>query len=120
MLTSVCKQMGETKMSIRCYFLGAYNSEGVKGIVGGSDRIAAVKAVISAAGGTLNHVSFLRGPFDIIVDMEMPNTETIMGAMAAVNASGAFSNLMYLECVDNEPIVAVAQKIIKSYTPANA
>ena len=107
-------------MSIRCYFLGAYNAEGLTGIIGGSDRIAAVKAVVAAAGGKLNHVSFVRGPFDIIVDLEVEDVATMQGTMAAVSASGAFSNIMYLECHDIEPVRAAAQKIVGSYQPANA
>ena len=56
-------------MSIRAIMMGAYNSEGAKGIIGGSDRMAAVKAVAEAAGGSVNHVSFMRGRMDIIVDL---------------------------------------------------
>ena len=81
---------------------------------------AAVTSSAPAAGGTLNHVSFVRGPYDIIVDMELPDADTMQGAMAVVYASGAFSNCIYLECVDHLPIVAAAQKIVGSYTPPNA
>jgi len=56
-------------MTIRAILIGAYGSEGTKGILGGSDRMAAVKAVAEAAGGSVNHVSFLRGDMDIYVDM---------------------------------------------------
>ena len=45
-------------MTIRAILIGAYGSEGTKGILGGSDRMAAVKAVAEAAGGSVNHVSF--------------------------------------------------------------
>ena len=36
-------------MTIRAILMGAYNSDGAKGIIGGSDRMAAVKAVAEAA-----------------------------------------------------------------------
>ena len=49
-------------MSVRCLFLGNYTAESLKGILGGSDRMAAVKGVVEAAGGTVNTVSFARGP----------------------------------------------------------
>ena len=45
-------------MSVRCLFFGKYTPESIKGIMGGSDRMAAVKAVVEAAGGTVNMVSF--------------------------------------------------------------
>ena len=48
-------------MSVRCLFFGKYTPESIKGIMGGSDRMAAVKAVVEAAGGTVNMVSFTRG-----------------------------------------------------------
>lgn len=49
-------------MTIRAIMMGAYNSEGAKGIIGGSDRMAAIKAVAEAAGGSVNFASFMRGP----------------------------------------------------------
>ena len=38
----------DRKMSVRVYFMASYAPEGVKGIIGGSDRIAAVEQVVSA------------------------------------------------------------------------
>ena len=107
-------------MSIRAIMMGAYNSEGAKGIIGGSDRMAAVKAVAEAAGGSVNHVSFLRGKMDIIVDFNVPDTASMMGIMAAAHASGSFTSLEIHECIDNAPLVAAAQRIMKAYVPANA
>jgi uncharacterized protein with GYD domain len=107
-------------MTIRAILIGAYGSEGTKGILGGSDRMAAVKAVAEAAGGSVNHVSFLRGDMDIYVDFNIPDAATLMGVAAAVHASGSFANLQYYECIDNAPVVAAAKKILKSYVPANA
>ena len=40
-------------------FFGKYSPESIKGIMGGSDRMAAVKAVVEAAGGTVNLVQHL-------------------------------------------------------------
>ena len=107
-------------MSIRAIMMGAYNSEGAKGIIGGSDRMAAVKAVAEAAGGSVNHVSFLRGKMDIIVDFNVPDTASMMGIMAAAHASGSFTSLEIRECINNAPVVAEAQRIMKAYVPANA
>ena len=38
-------------MTIRAIMMGAYNSEGAKGIIGGSDRMAAIKAVAEQQAG---------------------------------------------------------------------
>ena len=107
-------------MSVRCLFLGNYTAESLKGILGGSDRMAAVKAVVDAAGGTVNMCSFARGPYDIVLDMNVPSQEMMMGAMATVQASGSMSETMYLECVDGDPIWDAARSIATAYKPANA
>ena len=41
-------------MTIRAILMGSYNSEGAKGIIGGSDRMAAIQAVAEAAGGSVS------------------------------------------------------------------
>ena len=110
----------EKEMSIRCIMMGSYNAEGAKGIIGGSDRMAAVKTVAEAAGGSVNFASFMRGRMDIIVDFNVPDAATMMGIMAAANASGTFTSLEVHECVDYAPAVAAAQRIMKAYVPANA
>ena len=110
----------EKEMSIRCIMMGSYNAEGAKGIIGGSDRMAAVKTVAEAAGGSVNFASFMRGRMDIIVDFNVPDAATAMGVMAAAHASGTFASLEVHECIDNGPVVAAAQRIMKAYVPANA
>lgn len=107
-------------MSVRCIFLGKYTAESIKGIMGGSDRMAAVKAVVAAAGGSINNMSFTRGPFDVIVDVEMPSAEMMLGSMATIQASGSMEDLMYLECVEGDPIWDAARTIAAAYKPANA
>jgi len=100
--------------------MGSYNAEGAKGIIGGSDRMAAVKTVAEAAGGSVNFASCMRGRMDIIVDFNVPDAATAMGVMAAAHASGTFASLEVHECIDNGPVVAAAQRIMKAYVPANA
>ena len=107
-------------MSVRCLFFGKYTPDSIKGILSGSDRMAAVKAVVEAAGGSVNMVSFTRGPYDVVVDMNLPSQEIMMGAMATVEASGSMSNTMYLECVDGDPVWEAARSIASTYKPANA
>jgi len=107
-------------MSVRCLFFGKYTPDSIKGILSGSDRMTAVKAVVEAAGGSVNMVSFTRGPYDVVVDMNLPSQEIMMGAMATVEASGSMSNTMYLECVDGDPVWEAARSIASAYKPANA
>ena len=107
-------------MSVRCLFFGKYTPDSIKGILSGSDRMAAVKAIVEAAGGSVNMVSFTRGPYDVVVDMNLPSQEIMMGAMATVEASGSMSNTMYLECVEGDPVWEAARSIASAYKPANA
>lgn len=107
-------------MSVRCYLIGKYTSESIKGIIGGSDRMNAVQTLVEAAGGKVNHSSFVRGPMDVIVDCEVPDHETMMGLVTTVLASGSMEDAMYLECVDADPIWVSARKMASSYTAANA
>lgn len=82
--------------------------------------MAAVKAVAEAAGNSTNFASFLRGKMDIIVDFNVPDANTLMGVAAASHASGTFTSLQVHKCIDHAPVVTAAQKINKSYVPANA
>ena len=107
-------------MSVRCLFLGNYTAESLKGILGGSDRMAAVKGVVEAAGGTVNTVSFARGPYDVVVDMNLPSHEMMMGAMATVRASGSITDAIYIELIDGDPVWEAARSIADAYKPANA
>ena len=77
-------------------------------------------SVAEAAGGSVNFASFMRGRMDIIVDFNVPDAATAMGVMAAAHASGTFASLEVHECIDNGPVVAAAQRIMKAYVPANA
>ena len=68
----------------RFYVMGTYGAHGMKGILGGSDRAAAVEAIVEAVGGSLPNLSFTSGEHDIIVDVEAPSAVAMMGVIAAV------------------------------------
>ena len=100
-------------MTIRAIMMGAYNSEGAKGIIGGSDRMAAIKAVAEAAGGSVNFASFMRGPYDIIVDFNVPDANTMMGVMAAAQASGTFTFLWFTNASITHQWLLRLRKLLK-------
>tara|TARA_B100001057_G_C22453044_1_gene795827 strand:+ start:257 stop:661 length:405 start_codon:yes stop_codon:yes gene_type:complete len=105
---------------LRCLFLGNYPAESRKGILGGSDRIAAVKGIVEAAGGTVNMVSFARGPFDFVVEMNLPTHEIMMGAMVTVRASGSITGAIYIELIDGDPFWEATRSIAGAFKLANA
>ena len=98
-------------ISVKYLILGKYTADSIKGMMGGSDRIAAVQAVVKAAAGTVNMVSFTRGHFDIVLDMNLTSQEMMIGALATVKASGSIEEAMYLECVEGNPIFDAARSI---------
>ena len=66
--------------------------------------MAAVQAVVDVAGGKVNMCSFARGRYDIVLDMNVPSQEMMMGAMAMVKASGSISDAIYIELIDGDPV----------------
>lgn len=103
---------------MRTIFLACYAPHAVKGIIGGSDREAAIKALLESVGGKLESVMFTRGEFDVAVIAEMPDQSTAMGLTMAVQASGAFAKMTVLEELNMKLVIPAAQKAAKVYEPA--
>ena len=103
----------------RIIMLGTYSIAGLKGLISGSDRRAAVEALMSAVGGTCNDIHFTRGKYDVVVDCTLPSQNAVMGA-AAIKASGGFVIAAYVEIVDIDAVKTEAQKIAKAYVPPNS
>ena len=103
---------------MRTIFLACYTPQAVKGLIEGSDREAAVRAVLEAVGGKLESLMFTRGEYDVAVIADMPDQSTGVGVTMAVQASGAFSKFTVLEELDMRPVLAAAQKAAQAYKPA--
>lgn len=103
---------------MRTIFLGCYAPHAVKGLIGGSDREAAIVALLDSVGGTLESLMFTRGEYDVAVVTEMPDQNTGVGLTMAIQASGAFTKITVLEELDMNPVLAAAQKAAQIYEPA--
>ena len=103
---------------MRIMFLGCYAPQAVKGLITGSDREAAINALLDAVGGRLISLVFTRGEYDVVATIDVPDQNTGMGLTMAVRASGAFTKMTVLEELDMGPIIATAQKAAKVYEPA--
>lgn len=101
-------------------FLGCYAPDSWKGIIGGSDRRAAIEALLSETGGSLESLMLTRGEFDVMAVVDMPDQATGIGVAMAIHASGAFTRISLLEEIDVEAAVAVAQKAAAAYKPAGS
>ena len=103
---------------MRTIFLACYAPHAVKGLISGSDREAAVKALLDSVGGRLESLMFTRGEYDIAVIVELPDQSTSVGLTMAVQASGAFTKMTVLNELDMTPVIVAAQKAAKVYEPA--
>ena len=103
---------------MKTIFLGCYSPNAVKGLIGGSDRRAAVEALLATVGGKLESMFFTRGEYDIALVAEFEDRETAMGLTMAIQASGAFSKMCILEELDMEKVLPSAQAAAKVYQPA--
>ena len=92
--------------------------EGLKGLMAGSDRKAAIEALLNEVGGSLESLSFTRGEYDVVVVATFPNTNSLVGVATAIKASGAFEKATYLEELDIAEVIGVASKAVGAYTPA--
>jgi len=102
---------------MKCIYLVNYAASGMKGLMQGSDREAAAKALVESQGGKLINFMFARGKYDVAVTVDVPNQAGTLGVAMLLRASGAFSDVIVLEEVDLKAIVAAAQKASKNYTP---
>ena len=103
---------------MRVVFLGCYAPHAMKGIIAGSDREAAVKALLDSVGGTLDSVMFTRGEFDVVVLADVPDEAAGIGLAMAIHASGAFTRISVRNELNMELVLSAANKAMKIYKPA--
>ena len=103
---------------VQALLLGKYHAHALKGLIAGSDRKAAVEAMMSAVGGAVNSIQFARGKYDVVVEVSAPSNEALLGVVVALQSSGAFETADYLEYVNIQPIIEHAKKVGAAYKPA--
>ena len=104
---------------MKAMLLGTYTPEALKGLMGGSDRKASVEALLSQVGGSLESIMFTRGPYDVVVIAEFPDSTSLVGTVTALKAGGSFSQTAYLEVIDLPSVIKTANKAAGAYTPAS-
>ena len=103
---------------MKAILLGTYTANVLKGLMAGSDRKAAIEALLNEVGGSLESLSFTRGEYDVVVVATFPNTTSLVGVATAIKASGAFEKATYLEELDIAEVIGVASKAADAYMPA--
>ena len=103
---------------MRTIFLGCYAPNAMKGLIAGSDREAAINALLGSVGGKLESLMFTSGEFDVVAVAEIPDREQGAGLTMAIKASGAFSKIIALEELNMAAVLPAAQTAAKIYEPA--
>jgi uncharacterized protein with GYD domain len=102
---------------------GNYTLQGIKGMVGSpSDREAAVRPLVEAAGGTLKLFLVTTGDSDFLMVVEGPGMEKgMMAALMVAAASGAATNMRTVQAFTSEEFTAMQRQaagMVASYRPA--
>ncbi|SMX23368.1 GYD domain-containing protein [Boseongicola aestuarii] len=101
---------------------GCYTSNAIKGLLAApSDREAAVRPLVEAAGGRM--VSFLvtTGDTDFSMVIETDDTEGLMSALMVAGATGTVSNLKTVQAFTSAQFLSAQKKaasIAANFKPA--
>ncbi len=110
-------------MSFYLYQL-SYTPEAVKALIANpTDRKAAAAKLISGLGGTLHHLFFAFGTYDVICLIEGPNDKMMAAGAMAVAAAGTVSSASTTKLLTMEEAMeamAMAGKATGTYKPPMA
>lgn len=90
---------------------GKYTASALKAMVEKpSDREAAARAIVEAAGGTLENFYLLTGDNDFSIKATIDNAEDLIAGLIAAGASGSVSNLKTVRAFTSEEFTAMQKK----------
>ena len=90
---------------------GRYTAAAIKGMVAKpSDREAAARAIVEAAGGTLENFYFLTGDNDFSIKVSIDRAEDLIAGLMATAASGSVSNVKTVRAFTAEEFTAMQKK----------
>ena len=99
---------------------GNYTSSAMKGMVANpSDREAATRTIVEAAGGTLESFYVTTGDNDFAIKVTIDDAADLIAGLMATGASGAVSNLKTVRAFTSDEFTAMqkrAGEIAKAYT----
>ena len=106
----------------KIYLKAKYTPEALKGFLSSpsDDRKQAVNKLVDSIGGNVLSFDIVRGPYDIIISVEVSNFAAVAGAKIAVQSSGMVSDAVILEAIDMTEIVTQASTALGNYTKPGA
>ena len=104
------------------YMMAKYTPEALKGFLSSpsDDRKQAVDKLVESIGGKVLSFDIVRGPYDIIISVEVSDFAAVAGAKIAVQSTGMVSDAVILEAVDMTKIVTQASTALGNYTKPGA
>ena len=90
---------------------GNYTAEAMKGMIANpSDREAAARAVVDAAGGTLESYYVTTGASDFAIKVTVDDVTDLIAGLMATGASGAVSNLQTVRAFTADEFTEIQKK----------
>ncbi len=90
---------------------GNYTSSAIKGMIENpSDREAAARAVVAAAGGTLETFYLTTGDNDFSIKVTIDNVTNLMAGLMAAAATGAISNMKTVRAFTADEFIEMQKK----------
>ncbi len=90
---------------------GKYTASAMKSMIDKpSDREAAARAIVDAAGGTLENFYMTTGDNDFSIKVTIDDAKDLMAGLMATGASGAVSNLRTVRAFTTEEFIAIQKR----------
>lgn len=101
-------------------FQASYTAEGAKGVLkdGGRGRKAAIEALVTSLGGSLESLYFAFGGDDVFAIVELPDQESAAAASMTAGASGMV-NVRTVVLLTPEQIDAAVKKRVNYRRPGS-
>ena len=96
----------------------SYSTEGIKGVMeeGGSKRVAEVRKVSQALGGSLESLYFAFGKHDVIIIVDLPDHASAVAASMMAQSAGT-GNVTITVLLTPEEVDAAAEKTVPYRPP---
>lgn len=103
---------------MKCIAMGKYAPNVIKGVLADPQaRVATMKSLIEAVGGTWIDGFFLRGDYDFGFLCEMPNEEAVAAMHAIVYSTGAIDGVSIHTEMDVGKVAETAAAAMGTYAP---
>lgn len=98
---------------MKVFFLASFSESGLSGLMKSSyaARKDMMRQIAQSVGGKLHAMTFLQGPYDVLVEMELDSAETAAGVATTVRLSGALEDVLYLPEFDIDKAISAFGKV---------